>query len=195
MLTLLLLVVFVAVAAVLWFQGLWNNAISLINILLAGMIATNFYEPIVKKIIEKDNALTYVWDCLILWALFAVSFAFLRLATDLLSHDRVKFVMPLEMAGRSVLAILVAWVFICFTTFTIHTAPIQANAFKGAFESPDSATFLMFRPGQQWAAFVRTWSAGALKNGDRQFDPDGDFAHKYYERRKNFEAVEEYTVD
>jgi hypothetical protein len=194
MLTLLLLVIFVAVAAVLWFQGLWNNAISLVNTLLAGMIATNFYEPIVKEILKQDNSLTYVFDCVILWALFGISFTFLRLATDLLSHERVKFIMPVEMAGRSILAIMVAWVFLCFATFTIHTAPIQANAFNGAFQTPDSTSFLLFRPGQQWTAFVQTWSAGALQNGGRQFDPDGDVVHKYFQRRRNFEGEAEYSV-
>lgn len=195
MLSILLLVIFLGVAAALWFQGLWNNAITLINILLAGMIATNYYEPLAKLAIKQDGSYTYLYDVIMLWLLFAVSFSLLRVISDQLSWDRVKFIQPVELAGRSVLAILASYLFLCFTVFTIHTAPLQANAFRGAFKSPDSATFLIFQPGQQWASLIRTASGGGLSNGENQFDPNGEFAAKHFQRRKDFEGVEDYRVN
>lgn len=195
MLTILLLLIFIGVTAGLWFQGLWNNAITLMNVLLAGLIATNWYEPIATLAIEQEASYTYLYDVVFLWLLFAISFSLLRVFTDMLSSDRVKFIPPVELAGRSILAVLAAYLFICFTVFTIHTAPLQANAFRGAFQTPDSATFLIFQPGRQWASLVRTASGGGLSNGDNQFDPNGEFAHKYFQRRKNFEGVEAYRVN
>ena len=195
MLTGLLLLIFIGVAAGLWFQGLWNNAITLINILLAGLIATNYYEPISALAVKQDRSYTYLYDVVVLWLLFAIVFSILRALSDLLSSDRVKFIQPVELAGRSVLAVLAAYLFICFTVFTIHTAPLQANAFRGAFQSPDSGTFLFLQPGQQWASLVRTASGGGLSNGDNQFDPNGEFAQKHFQRRKDFEGESDYRVN
>jgi hypothetical protein len=195
MLTALLLLIFIGVAAGLWFQGLWNNAITIINIILAGLIATNWYEPIASMAVKQEPSYTYLYDVIILWLLFAIVFSILRAVSDLLSAERIKFIPPVELAGRSVTAIIAAYLFLCFTVFTIHTAPLQANAFRGAFQTPDSATFLFLQPGQQWAAIVRGASQGSLSNGDNPFDPNAEFAQKHFQRRKDFEGEAEYRVN
>src|SRR6185295_12831727 len=100
LMTLFLLLILAATTAALWFQGLWSAAITLINLLLAMLIATNFWEP-VCSLIEGygGKSLTYLLDFMVLWLLFGASFAILRAITDLLSSERVKFDLPVEMAG------------------------------------------------------------------------------------------------
>ena len=128
MMFLFLFLLFVIVAAALWFQGLWSNAVTLINLLVAMLIATNLWEPICT-LIESFGAgsFTYLLDFVVLWFLFVFSFVFLRLITDLLSRTRVKFEMPVEMAGRSILAIWCAWLVVCFTAFSLQMAPLNSS--------------------------------------------------------------------
>ena len=46
MLNLVLLLIFLICVAALWFQGLWSNVVTLINLLLAVMLAFNYFEPV-----------------------------------------------------------------------------------------------------------------------------------------------------
>ena len=55
MLTLVLLLIFLVVLGLSWFQGLWNNLLTLINVLFAAMIAVSFYEPIATAIAQRTS--------------------------------------------------------------------------------------------------------------------------------------------
>src|SRR5687768_928329 len=114
MMFLILFLLFVGVAAAIWFQGLWSAAITLINLLLAMFIATNFWEPISTMVDNSQGSYTYLADFLVLWVLFALVFGILRSITDVLSRTPVKFNMPVEMGGRTVLALWCAWLMVCF---------------------------------------------------------------------------------
>ncbi len=194
MLTLVLLLIFLIVVGLLWFQGLWSNAITLINTTLAAALALNYFEPVAELVATQSPSYTYLWDFLCLWGLFAISFGVLRLVTDLLSRRRVVFEFWTEMVGRSVLAIWVAWIFVGFTCVSLHTAPLDAHP-MGFQETYSSGNFLGMSPGKQWLAFMQSRSEGALSRGTpRVFDPDSQFILKYYQRRKNFEAESDYQV-
>jgi Colicin V production protein len=209
MFTLILLLIFVGVAAGCWFQGLWSCAINLINLIFAGILATNFWEPICVMLEENaGKEYTFVFDILALWILFSIVYALLRAITNSLSPHRVEFHPYVEIGGRSVLALMCGWIFLCFTTFTLQTAPIPASPF-GAWSSPESAAFLGFEPDMQWAAFAqnrsrfaysRTRAADATTNphpNDAEanveaFDPQADFAARYHDRRTKFENMQSF---
>src|SRR5688572_2809660 len=125
MMFLFLLLVLAGTAAGVWFQGLWSGVITLVNLLLAMIIATSFYEPVVTAIdnIGAAKSYTYLLDFVVLWLIFGFAFAVLRAITDSLSKRQVKFDMPVEMAGRSVLAIWCGWLMVCFVAFSLHMAP------------------------------------------------------------------------
>ncbi len=81
MLNLVLILIFLIVAAAMWFQGLWSSVVTLINMFLAMMLAFNYFEPLADLIEKQDRSYTYLVDFLCLWGLFVVSFGFLRLFT------------------------------------------------------------------------------------------------------------------
>lgn len=210
MLTLVLLLIFLIVAAALWFQGLWSNTITLINMFLAVMLAFNYYEPLAALIEKNEASYTYLYDFLLLWGLFALSFGALRLCTDLLSRRRVVFNYWVEMIGRTVLALWIAWLFVGFTCATLHTAPLGRHP-MGFQKTPTAGNFLGTAPGRQWLAFMRSRSRGAFRRSEsdpqkrsplerdknldaRVFDPEGKFIWKYYQRRANFEKESDYRV-
>ena len=43
--TIALLIVFISCLAVTYTEGLWSNAIRLVNVVIAALLATNFFEP------------------------------------------------------------------------------------------------------------------------------------------------------
>jgi len=194
MLTLILLLIFLAFVAALWFQGLWSNLLTLINMLFAMMLAFNFYEPLSKLLVDQERSYNYLYDYLVLWGVFALSFGILRLVTDMLSRRRVVFNIWVEMVGRSVVAVWIAWLFIGFVCATMHTAPVGESP-MGFQQAPLSGNFLGMAPGRQWLAFMQSRSRGALSGGaGGEFDPQSEFILKYHQRRKNFEGEADYRV-
>ena len=128
-------VILIVCLAMMMSEGLWSNAISAINVTLAAMVATNWYEILADYLNSQAPSYTYVWDFLMLWALFALSFTVFRAFTDQISKHRVRFKMPVEIAGRIIFALLTGWIFICFTNMTLHTAPLARTAFRGSFSA------------------------------------------------------------
>jgi hypothetical protein len=209
MIFLFLFVVFVIVTASIWFQGLWSAAITLINLLLAMMIATNLYEPICG-LIEGFGAgsWTYLLDFVVLWLVFFLTFAVLRLFTDLLSRTRVKFELPVEMAGRSLLAVWCGWLMVSFVAFSMQMAPLNSANPLGAWSSPSSRTFLVASPERLWMRYMYSRSRGALARGHaagpvhpddeslnvQAFDPLAELPLKYRDRRVKYVAEEQMRV-
>jgi hypothetical protein len=201
---LVLFLAFVGVAAACWFQGLWTCAINVINITLAGLIATNFWEPLAQLIDENtSSSYTYMLDAPLLWALFCISYLVLRSITGGLSEYNVAFIKPVELAGRSILAIWCGWVFTCFAAFTMLTAPIGATP-VGGWSTPSAKGFLFMAPERQWLSLAQSRSRGALSRAkfstapthpeDAQanvetFDPNSEFTFKYHARRKAAEGT------
>jgi hypothetical protein len=93
---------------------------------------------------------------------------------------------------------------VCFTTFTLHTAPLSRNFLGGKFqeEGPKGANFFGIGPDWQWLAWMHTMSYdGALSHRpegnefENVFDPKSDFILRYGARRKAFEDVRDVRVN
>jgi hypothetical protein len=189
MLFLFLFLVLAATVAGVWFQGLWSAAVTLVNLLLAMIVATSFYEPICTAIerVGAAASYTYLLDFIVLWILFAIAFGILRSITDLISSKSVKFDLPVEMAGRSVLALFCGWLMVVFVAFSLQMAPLNAESPLGAFATPGARSFLGFAPDRMWLGFMYSRSRpGAL--GGNQFDANADFPLRYHDRRVKFAA-------
>jgi hypothetical protein len=210
MLNLVLLLIFAICVAARWFQGLWNNVITLINLLLAIMLAFNYFEPVAKLLDGFEPSYTYLWDFLGLWGVFALSFIVLRSLTDMLSRTRVAFDFWVETIGRSITAIWIAWLFVGFTVATMHTAPLGPHP-MGFQQTPQAGNFLGMAPDRLLLGFMQSRSWGALSRGEtdaakmsprqedkslqvRMFDPESRFILKYYQRRVQFANEQSYRV-
>lgn len=200
--------VFVVCVAMLWNEGLWGNAVTLVNATLAALVATNYFEPAAVWLEGQIPSYTYFVDFLSLWAIFAVVFFVLRAVTDQLSKYHVRFKMPVEHVGRILLATWVGWVMVCFTDMSLHTAPLARDSFRGSFQiKPESGNFFFgLSPSRQWLALMQSRSRGALSRdggqyaslreedrGRRVFDPNGEFMFKYGYRRELLNEYNEKT--
>lgn len=207
----ILFVLGLAIFAMLWLESLWSNAITLINVTLASLLALNFFEPLASWLDGMLPSFTYLWDYISLWLCFCIFFGILRLLTDIASRTRVKFRPPIEFPGRIISAILVASAMVAFVVTSLHVAPLPAAPFGGSFgRSPTQSTFLFMKPDHYLLNLMQSTSRGSLSRGpidgvapsphaedaDRNvFDPKSEFIVKYRQRRKNLEPVGALRVD
>jgi len=196
MIVLFLLIVFLVCVSLVWLQGLWGAAIALLNSIFAGLIAMTFF-PVLAELLEKHlPPYGYFWDFLCFWLLFAVVFFILRSVANLLSQYQVRFKTPVEMAGRSVLALLTAWIMVCIVCFSLHIAPLPVNSFGGSFQAQEGSNDLLgVAPDKQWLSLVHTFSGGSLSplSGGNQFDLPTKFIKNYRLRRKDLQAQQAKT--
>ena len=218
MLTGLLFIIILICVAFLWNEGLWGNAISLVNVTIAALIATNYFEPLAGFLEGMGNAMasfTYFWDFLSIWMIFVVAMVIMRTTTDFLTKTKVKFKAPVEHAGRAIVALLVGWVMMSFTCMTLHLAPLAERPIGGSFHNATKADGGLIidknlpnhfagilAPDRFWLAVVQKrsgakddgYSTGALARwwGQRTFDPKSRFIFKYGARRR---ALEEYNKE
>ena len=189
--TLLLLLIFAACLGFLYPEGMWSNAVRLVNVIFSALLATNFYEPVARLAEEKiDSSLTFFYDYLALWGIFAVSMVVLRAATGAISQVKVRFIKIADQIGSGVFAALIGWVIVSFATMTLHTAPLARTFLQGGFDPDSSSKFLGMNPDVQWLSFFYGLSNGAYATDPANpFDPRGAFVDKYAKRR---EKVEQY---
>lgn len=184
MIVLFLLVIFLVCASLVWLQGLWGAAIALLNSIFAGLIAMTFF-PVLAELLEKHlPPYGYFWDFLCFWLLFAVVFSILRLVANLLSQYQVRFKTPVEMAGRSVLAMLTAWLMVCIACFSLHMAPLPVKFF-------DNFGKYGF-PGKQWLKLVYHCSDTSLSDKNK-FDEPTQFIKNYRLRREELQELQNDT--
>jgi hypothetical protein len=181
MLTMLLLLVFALCVAFMFNSGLWSCVIGLFNVIVATMIAINYFEPLADFFDSQYKDLTYTYDFIALWLIFAVAYTAFRVLTDFISKVNVRFKRPVDVAGGLFFSACVGWVMVCFTTMTLHTAPLHPD-FLGAFATPQTREFFGFAPDRVWLAFAQQNSQGVLSRSNT-FDPKADYIFKYRARR------------
>ena len=196
LLSILLLVILFACMATLYTDGMWSNAIRLINVVTAAVLATNFFEPVARWLDDWQPSYTYVWDFLALWGLFALFMVVFTLVTDRVSQVRVRFLKVADRIGSALFALVIGWVMICFTMMTLHTAPLAKTFLFGGFKYQERM-FAGLAPDRQWLGFVQRESRGPLCKSatpaerDQQkyvFDPHAKFMTNYAARRAQLES-------
>lgn len=155
------ILLFLIVAAATWWFGLWSNLITLINLFLSGLIASSIYQPVANAIVEANVSFILLADFISMWLCFVLTFLVLRAITDVLSGYRLKFDPIVEMAGRTVLSLWIAGVFVCFTMFTLQMAPIKRSHFGERGTRPSEMGTVADKA---WLAFIQSRSRGALSS-------------------------------
>jgi uncharacterized membrane protein required for colicin V production len=187
LLTLLLLVMLFACVALGYSEGLWTNAIRLINLLTAALLATNFFEPVAAWMESIMRSATYLCDFIALWVLFIVFSVILGELTDRVSRVAVKFPKIVDQIGSGVLSVWIGYVLVCFTLMSLHMAPLSQNFLFGGFQ-PGGRMFMGLAPDRDWLGFMHKMSTGTFYRSDANiFDPQADFIPKYDARRKALE--------
>lgn len=190
LLPLLMFVILFACVAMCYAEGMWSNAIRLINVVTAGLLAVSLYEPLARwleGLSDWTRSCTYLWDYLCLWALFAIFMIIFRELTSFISQVKVRFLKLADRIGSAVLSLWIGWVMVCFTMLTLHTAPLGRTFLFDGFQ-PEERMILGLAPDRVWLAFVQKELMGAFcRSDDRVFDPKAEFMLKYATRRQQLQ--------
>lgn len=191
MLTFFLFVIFFGVFGSIMMDGLWGNTLRLVNIIFSATLATAFGEPLAAMFESLLYTPYFFYNFVCLWLVFGLSYAFFRFATQQLSRVNVKFDPRLNKYGSKVAALLTAWIFVCFTLFTMHQAPLAEKFMRGAFD-PNARMCLGLAPDRQWHDYMSWVSSGVyFANENRVFDPKDDYYARYARFRGSLERYVE----
>jgi hypothetical protein len=138
------------------------------------------------------SSYTYLLDFVVLQGLFCLLLLVFRELTDRLSRTRVRFRKPVELAAGPVVAVITAWVMVCFTAASLHTAPVPRDFVQ---PTPEARMFFGLAPDRRWLAWVRGASLGGpFARPQSPFDPKADFILRYADRRHALEGEEQLRV-
>ncbi|MFO0790373.1 MAG: CvpA family protein [Pirellulales bacterium] len=179
-------------------EGLWSNAITLVNILISGIAAFGFYAPLCVRIDEEytKGQHTYWIDFAIIWAIFAVVMLICRTITGAFSKTRMRFKHPIDPVGGPLVAFIAAWVLAAFATATLHVSPMDKNAFGGALNYTNADTaFFATQPDAAWLRFMETVTSPEAfgSNAANQIKAK-PFVKIYGDRRERFEKTPDFIV-
>ncbi len=186
MITVLLIVVFLAVAFALWHEGLWSAMVMVLNTLFAASFATAWYECLVAAVRPLLESYDYLLDSLCLWGLFSLILLVLREITDRVSRTKVRFRRPVELFGCPLVAVIGGWLMVCFTAASLHTAALPRDLVQ---PTPEARMLFGLAPDRRWLAWVRGSSlSGPFARPDHAFDPEARFILDYATRRQQLES-------
>jgi hypothetical protein len=182
--------VFFATIAMMVREGLWSNTITLFCILLSGLAAFGFYQPLTVWIDEQtDGSYTYLLDIVCLWGVYVAVMIVLSTAAGTFSKTRLRFKNPIDPIGGPVVAVMAGWVLMSFTLASLHTAPLGKETLGGALvhssgdvqsKSPLSA------PDLWWLRFVQNAAKADVLGTNREFSA-ALFVASYADHREKFD--------
>jgi uncharacterized membrane protein required for colicin V production len=193
---LFLTIVFIICFASTAMQGVWNNAITLVNVVLAAMLATNYWEPVASWLDNWNHRYTYLWDFLAIWLVFGAAFLILRAFSDKMSQIKVRFFKWVDWVAGILLSAWASWIMVCFTAMSLHLAPLAPSFMLGSFQpQPESTMFMGMAPDRQWLALVQKVSGGSLGRLETaKFDADAEIIPKYRSRRVHLQELGTLTT-
>ncbi len=190
MIWILLLFVIAACVGFLFREGMWANAVRLVNVIFSGLLAMNFYEPLAKFAAGySDDICTFApfLDFLSFWACFIAFAAVLVTITDKVSRVRIRFPQIVEQYGSPLLSLGTGWVMAGIVLASLHMAPLSEYPFLECFQPQAKMFFGVLAPDREWLGFTKYQSAGpyCMRSAAANF-PD-DFIKKYDQMRIEIE--------
>ena len=175
-------------------DGLWSNAIRLVNVVFAGLLAMNFYERLANSDELQRDLHPYVsfFDFLALWICFVFFMVVFRAVTDAVSKVRVRFLKIVDQAGGIVLSLCIGWVMVGFTLASLHAAPLAQYPLLGSFQPQNSMFFgISPRTASGWASPSTSRRGPIADRSTRSISSSAyfpsDFIEKQLERRQHIE--------
>jgi hypothetical protein len=139
-----------------WFvasEGAWTAGTTFICVLLAGLLAMNFYEPLTLILAKSLPAQEARLDMIALIGLFA-GFVFLfRFAAEKFAPTYVQVPGMVDNVGRWLFSFATGYVAMAFLLTALHTAPLPREFF--GFKPERANLFNAVAPDRQWLGFTQ----------------------------------------
>lgn len=133
-------------------EGLWGAAHTFLCVLISGLLAMNFFEPLANFLDGMLGGWRSYSDVVALVGLF-IGFVFvMRLGTEKLSPTYIQLPATADQVGRWAFAALAGYVTMAFLLTALHTAPLPRE-FMGF--KPERTNFFGMAPDRQWLGFTQ----------------------------------------
>lgn len=150
------LVLLVIVAGVTWLvatEGLWGSVLTFFCVVISGLLAMNFFEPIAAVLDQQVPAWKGQFDFIALVGLFAAFTVGLRELCAYLSPVSIEVMPALYQGGRWAFAAATGYVTMAILLTALHTS-MMPRAFLGF--APERRNFFeISAPDRQWLAFTQ----------------------------------------
>jgi uncharacterized membrane protein required for colicin V production len=187
----LTVILMLVVAYAFWRQGVLPAFVMAVNVLLAGLIAFNFFEPIAAEL-DPMLAGSFVHkyeDSLCLIFLFCLTLVFLRWATNGLMHSVLEYHPILQQGGAVLFGLLAGYLVAGFLLCVAQTLPMDANflQFEAKIDTRSAGAKIrhVLPADRVWLALMHRASLQSLGWDDTLFDPDGSFELRYRHERRD----------
>jgi hypothetical protein len=168
MIEFLLLAIFGLVTYCVAGEGAWGAAITCVSVILAGLIAMNFFEPICNGLLGNNDYWQQRLDLIVLVGLFAAAVSGLRFGADYLMPTYVSVHRMVHEVTRWGCGALAGYATMAFLLTALHTAPLDRE-FMG-FKA-ERGNFFGLYPDRQWLGFTQwTTERVFVKSPPRIFD-------------------------
>lgn len=168
MIDFLLLVIFGIVGYCVASDGPWNAAITFVSVVLAGLLAMNFYEPaaiFLTANVRGDYDWQHYWDVIALMGIFAVAVFLFRLMGERLLPTYAEVNSLAYDVTRWGLGAATGYTTMAIVLTALHVAPLPRE-FIG-FTPERMNFFAMSAPDRQWLGLTQYISERALSTRDR----------------------------
>jgi hypothetical protein len=154
-------------------EGLWGAALMFFNVVFAGIIAFNFYEPLAKILADNMGFMAGFADVVCLMAIFVVALVILRLTTETLAPAMVRFPTPVYHLGRILFGLAGAVVTVAICLLAYESAPVHKKVF-GVVDHQYAPPFKLGLD-RNWLGFFQYTTGYIFAKGGRSNDPFGEY--------------------
>jgi uncharacterized membrane protein required for colicin V production len=175
MLLLFCLVIIAIVAASQYRNGIFTAVTMTIQVMIAGLIAFNFWEPVANQLDEywQDGKLAGFEDCVALTALFALALGGLRLITNRLNKAMLDFNHIAQQIGGPAIGLVTGYLVSGLVICVLQTLPIEEDFLGFAPRRADEPGLRSYFPADRvWLALMR--HAGAYPLASKEENPDAE---------------------
>jgi hypothetical protein len=182
-------VIMLIVAYAYFREGLFTACTMAVNVLLAGLVAFNFWESL-AALLDPMLAGSFVHgyeDAVCLMVLFSLTLGVLRVITNNLASSRVDFPDWLQSAGGILFGLLTGYLVSGFLICVLQTLPWHENFmfFEPKYETgPEHVLRHVLPPDRVWLGLMHRAGAYAFSNGE---DAKAETSSSEYERSRTFD--------
>lgn len=151
-------------------EGLWGAALMCFNVMFAGLVTFNFYEPLAALLAQNVEFMVDYADMVCILVLFGVTMLVLRLTTDSIAPGMVRFPSALYWLGGLVFGLGASAMTMGILLLAFHAAPVHKKLF-GVIDYKTAPPFGMGLD-HKWLAFFQQSSGVPFARYSDQYQPD-----------------------
>jgi len=189
MLTLLTILIMVGLAYLFLVQGLATAFTMFCNVILAGLIAFNFWEPLADLLdpLLSGSLFAGYEDTICLTGLFGVAFALLRVTTNTLSGAVIEFHPLAQRAGGAFFGLATGYLLSGFLVCVFQTLPWHESfwGYEPDWQTHQVGLNNVIPADRIWLSLMhRAGEVGFARSHHSTFDPEATFVIRYSRFRR-----------